>query len=678
MAASAGSSSAQSQPQATASTTTTSGPSGPSGPSVLFNQVVLLNLDDDSKQDAWPHAAQPISFSPVSVQSASFFTLRLTLLAAQAPLATETVSKQATTSRALPAPRVVRLQIVHGDGTILDSIMSPYTQRCKLSARSCVLGLAERAVSVRFATVADYAQFDEYLLEHLATARDSDCAVAPVNPATATAATAATAVTSASENAPSLNGTEAALSEFAMRTDRTSSSQYFHYYGQLLQQQNMLQDLVRTGTYQRAMLENAADFEDKVVLDVGAGTGVLSFFAIQAGARKVYAIEASAMADNTRLLVERNGLAGRIIVINAKAEEVELPEQVDLIISEPMGTLLVNERMLETYIYARKWLRHNPDLPAGQSGDGLAGDAKSLPMSTSTHTLNDGDGDDANDDATAANADTQAPAASSTHPSAMFPSMAYLYCAPFVDEYLYMEQFSKTTFWYQPSFYGINVSDLHERALQEVFSQPIVDAIDPALINAKPVCKIFNFGSVATEELVNFEIPFSFKYETASMVHGLAFWFDVSFNGSQSVVWLSTSPVAPLTHWYQFRCLMPRPVLLARGQTLVGRAIMRGNSRQSYDLEVEMSILEMPNVVLRNRVNVKEPLYRYTGSPVAATTQAAVAASTAAAEATAAAAAAAAAAGNASSHPPASIVGDDGRFMDLSEDDDVPAAAAAP
>lgn len=33
--------------------------------------------------------------------------------------------------------------------------------------------------------------------------------------------------------------------------------------------------------------------------------------------------------------------------------QVSLPERVDVLVSEPMGTLLVNERMLETYIYAR-------------------------------------------------------------------------------------------------------------------------------------------------------------------------------------------------------------------------------------------------------------------------------------------------------------------------------------
>ena len=54
---------------------------------------------------------------------------------------------------------------------------------------------------------------------------------------------------------------------------------YYNDYSTLVQQQGMLQDSVRTSLYQFAMLENTSDFNGQTVLDVGAGTGILSFFA---------------------------------------------------------------------------------------------------------------------------------------------------------------------------------------------------------------------------------------------------------------------------------------------------------------------------------------------------------------------------------------------------------------
>lgn len=148
-------------------------------------------------------------------------------------------------------------------------------------------------------------------------------------------------------------------SVFILRTEDSSANQYFQFYGYLSQQQNMMQDFVRTSTYQKAIHGNFIDFNGKVVLDVGAGSGILSFFAAQAGAAKVYAVEASNMAQYAQQLVASNNLHERITVIAGKIEEIDLPEKVDIIISEPMGYMLYNERMLETYLHAKKWLKPN-------------------------------------------------------------------------------------------------------------------------------------------------------------------------------------------------------------------------------------------------------------------------------------------------------------------------------
>uniref|UniRef100_A0A8C3RWW5 Protein arginine methyltransferase 8 n=2 Tax=Durocryptodira TaxID=1579337 RepID=A0A8C3RWW5_CHESE len=50
----------------------------------------------------------------------------------------------------------------------------------------------------------------------------------------------------------------------------------------------MLKDEVRTLTYRNSMYHNKHVFKDKIVLDVGSGTGILSMFAAKAGAKKVY------------------------------------------------------------------------------------------------------------------------------------------------------------------------------------------------------------------------------------------------------------------------------------------------------------------------------------------------------------------------------------------------------
>ena len=355
----------------------------------------------------------------------------------------------------------------------------------------------------------------------------------------------------------------ACKSKFDTKIEASSAQMYFHYYGQLLHQQNMLQDFVRTGTYYAAVMENRADFEGKVVVDVGAGSGILSLFAAQAGAKHVYAVEASEMVEHAQRLISGNPSFGqRITIIKGKVEEVELPEKADILISEPMGTLLVNERMLESYVIARDRF--------------LAPDGK------------------------------------------MFPTTGRIHMAPFSDEYLYVEMANKSLFWQQHNFFGVDLTPLHGSAFDGYFSQPVVDAFDPRLLISQSTYHTLDFTSMKEEDLYEIDIPLSFVSSVGTRVHGLACWFDVLFNGSTVQRWLTTAPGSPTTHWYQLRCVLAQPLYVMAGQEITGRLHLVAHSAQSYTIYLTMSakmwgVGAEPDGILQTstaKLELKEPYYR--------------------------------------------------------------------
>lgn len=238
-----------------------------------------------------------------------------------------------------------------------------------------------------------------------------------------------------------------------------NANPFTQFYAQLLHQGNMLADGIRTAAYQNAIFSNGpSDFLGKIVLDVGTGTGILAFFAIQAGASNVYAVEASDSAKTAQILADANGFTDKIQIIQGRIENITLPEKVDIIISEPIGFLLVHERMLESYVLARdRFLK-----PGGL----------------------------------------------------MMPTTGSIIVAPFTDFNLIREQEEKLQFWNNRDFFGIDLTPVIEQACSEYFTQAVVGTFSPdSLLSTQRAVHTINFMTVKAEELKTFEIPLSFRID---------------------------------------------------------------------------------------------------------------------------------------------------------------------
>jgi protein arginine N-methyltransferase 1 len=84
---------------------------------------------------------------------------------------------------------------------------------------------------------------------------------------------------------------------------KNEKDSYFGSYSHFYIHEEMIKDSVRTGSYRAAIENNKDAFKDKVVLDIGCGTGILSIFAARAGAKHVYSIEFADIADYVRFFL---------------------------------------------------------------------------------------------------------------------------------------------------------------------------------------------------------------------------------------------------------------------------------------------------------------------------------------------------------------------------------------
>lgn len=108
--------------------------------------------------------------------------------------------------------------------------------------------------------------------------------------------------------------------------------------------QLMIQDRLRTLSYKKA-IERTVKPGD-VVLDLGCGTGILSFFAARAGCKKIYAIEKESIIDDAAEAARRNGLDAKIKFVKQDVRLFQPSEPIDVLIHEQIGAYLWNEGMV--------------------------------------------------------------------------------------------------------------------------------------------------------------------------------------------------------------------------------------------------------------------------------------------------------------------------------------------
>jgi protein arginine N-methyltransferase 3 len=143
---------------------------------------------------------------------------------------------------------------------------------------------------------------------------------------------------------------------------KSGDSSYFGSYSNLSIHETMLRDYARTHAYEMAILSNSEYVKDKVVLDIGCGTGILCMLAAKAGAKRVIGVDCSDIIYKAKDIVAANGYDDVITLVKGKLEDLELEmindHEVDIIVSEWMGYGLYFENMFSSVIYARdKYLK---------------------------------------------------------------------------------------------------------------------------------------------------------------------------------------------------------------------------------------------------------------------------------------------------------------------------------
>ena len=128
-----------------------------------------------------------------------------------------------------------------------------------------------------------------------------------------------------------------------------------------------LADAVRVSAFRQAIDEVVTPGD--VVLDLGAGTGILGLMACRAGAKRVYAVDEGPIIGLAREIAWANGFQDRITHIKGLSTRVELPERVDVVLADQVGRFGLESGILEYFADSRaRFLKPDGVMIPGEIG----------------------------------------------------------------------------------------------------------------------------------------------------------------------------------------------------------------------------------------------------------------------------------------------------------------------
>ncbi|MGI9615898.1 MAG: 50S ribosomal protein L11 methyltransferase [Acidimicrobiales bacterium] len=115
-----------------------------------------------------------------------------------------------------------------------------------------------------------------------------------------------------------------------------------------------LSDAIKLKAYETALTEVIGP--NSSVLDLGAGTGILGLLAARAGARVVYSVDSGSIIEPAKAIARANGLADRMVFIQANSTDLRLEEPVDVVVCDQIGGMAYDAGVLVYFGDARKRL----------------------------------------------------------------------------------------------------------------------------------------------------------------------------------------------------------------------------------------------------------------------------------------------------------------------------------